>query len=224
MVSAAPQRIHIVGGPGSGKTTLAAALAWRLGLSADDLDDVALTEGTAADFRPLRALALRELEVVRLSNRPSWVTEGSYLWWTDALFDRAQAIVWLDIPWAVAARRILMRHVRTYVSDIACATGIRSRLRVLRHPHARYLLSFLQWSSRYYTARAGMHTNACEPDDMRALTRAATSAHLGRYRSKVVRLRRGEVEQVIAALEQTASTSGLLPSPADPAPRNGAAP
>ena len=45
-------RIHIVGGPGSGKTTIALDLGRRLDVPAYDLDEVGY-EGGAGDQRPL---------------------------------------------------------------------------------------------------------------------------------------------------------------------------
>jgi adenylate kinase family enzyme len=101
------RRIHVVGGPGSGKTTLAARLGRRLGVVAHDLDDVALSEGADADFRPIRGIASRRSDVLQLSEAATWVTEGTYLWWTEPLFRRADKIIWLDVSWGIAASLFL---------------------------------------------------------------------------------------------------------------------
>jgi len=201
-VNDATRRIHIVGGPGSGKTTLASSLATYFSISAHHLDDVALTEGAMPDFRPKRALSLRRRDVGRLSDNARWVTEGSYLWWTEALFERADVIVWLDAPWPTAARQIVNRHARDYFSDIIRASRLQLRLDALRHPHLRTLVDFLRWSSHYYGAPVPSATNDSDPDDMRALTRATTRAYLGRFESKVVRLVGADSKIAIAALER----------------------
>ena len=212
------RRIHIVGGPGSGKTTLAAALASHFGYTAHHLDNVALTDGAASDFRPKRALALRKRDVARLSDGPAWVTEGSYLWWTEVLFEHADIIVWLDTPWPIAARQIVSRHARDYISDIAQAPHLQLRLRALRYPHVRSLIAFLRWSRHYYQAPAAT-TLDVNPDDMLALTRATTSTYLERFGPKVRRIVEADPTIAIADLERGMwqRSAGLLIEPNTPA-------
>lgn len=194
------QRIHIVGGPGSGKTTLAGALALHFGTTAHDLDNVALSEGTGPGFRPKRSVPSRERDIRSLSESAAWVTEGAYLWWTEPLFQRAQAIIWLDPPWSVAARRILMRHGSGYVADFAHARGFRERLRVLRYPHLVHFAGFFRWSAHYYRAAENSTLRPYDPDDMSALTRAATQRHLTRYEEKVIRLAHPDLDAAVESL------------------------
>lgn len=194
------QRIHIVGGPGSGKTTLAGALALRFGTSAHDLDDVALGEGTGPDFRPKRSLAFRQHDVRILSDGAAWVTEGSYLWWTEPLFHRAQAIIWLDPPWSVAARRILTRHARSYVADVAQARGRREFLRALRYPHLPHLVGFMRWSAHYYRTADDGSLDGYDADDMSALTRATTERYLERHQDRVIRLAGPDVDAAVESI------------------------
>ena len=203
------QRIHIVGGPGSGKTTLARALALRFGTTAHDLDDIALSEGTEPDFRPKRSLAFREHDVRILSAGAAWVTEGSYLWWTEPLFQRAQAIIWLDPPWSVAARRILTRHARSYVADVVQARGLRECLRALRYPHLVHLVCFLRWSARYYRRADDGNLHPYDPDDMSALTRAATQRRLKRHQEKLVRLADADLNAAVRSLATQGLRSGM---------------
>lgn len=202
------RRVHIVGGPGSGKTTLAGALALLIGTTAHGLDEIALSEDTAPGFRSKRALALREHDVRRLSEGGAWVTEGSYLWWARPLFDRAQSIIWVDPPWSVAARRILTRHVRGYSADIRRARGLRARLRALRYPHLAHLVGFFRWSARYYRS-ADEGLQPVDPDEMSALTRAATTRFLEAYREKVIRLARPDLPMAAHALAEDGRPSGV---------------
>lgn len=92
------RRIHIVGGPGSGKTTLAKQLAGLLVVGAYELDSIAYTGGAGRK----RDLELRRADVERLAQTHGWVTEGIYLWWCEPLARGADLIVWLDVPWHVA--------------------------------------------------------------------------------------------------------------------------
>ena len=86
------QRVHIIGGGGSGKTTLARRLGAATGLPVVELD-------VGAD---LRALA----------SSPEWISDGIYLYDIEPVLARADVIVWMDLPPRVAIRRIVTRHAR----------------------------------------------------------------------------------------------------------------
>src|SRR5712692_4602400 len=88
-------KIHIVGGPGSGKTTLAQDLSSRFHVPHYDLDKV----------------NWEKENVIAIAEQPAWVTEGIYLIWTEPMLYHADCIVLLEIFWPVAAWRILHRHI-----------------------------------------------------------------------------------------------------------------
>ena len=104
----AAARIHIVGGPGSGKTALSIRLARERGVEPLRLDDIAFdpSSGVAAP------LAQRLSGVDSSLAEPSWVTEGIYLGWTDRLLAEADVIIWLDLPIWVAFTRKAPHHLR----------------------------------------------------------------------------------------------------------------
>lgn len=167
----AHNRIHIIGGPGSGKTTLANQLVARLGAPVYDLDIVAF-EGGAGARRPLD-LCLADVQ--RILAQPCWVTEGIYLWWTDDLLRAAEHIIWLDPPWRVAAWRIVLRHVR---AELAGHNRHRGWLKLLR---------FVRWTRTYY-ARKDMPTST-NPEGDGANCRVATAVYLQAYMDKVIHCR-----------------------------------
>ncbi|HEY8292076.1 MAG TPA: hypothetical protein VIG44_06295 [Thermomicrobiales bacterium] len=164
------QRIHIVGGAGSGKTTLARRLAAHRSVPIYDLDQVAY-EGGAGAKRPLSA---RLADVRRIAAEPDWVTEGIYLWWTDELLRAADVVVWLDLPWRIGARRVVIRHLRASLAGTN------------RHRGIRKLLRFLRATRRYYHSKSP----PLSPDDDAATSRAATVAALAEHGAKVVHCRR----------------------------------
>jgi MoxR-like ATPase len=164
------RRIHIVGGPGSGKTTLARTLAATLDVPAYDLDNVGYEQGAGAKV----PLGSRLANVEEIAWREAWITEGIYLWWTDTLLDRSDVILWLDVPWLVAAWRIVRRHVLASLQGKNQHRGLPQLWRFLRNTHRSYL---------------GPPVTPAAIDDDAAITRAATATALRRHEVKVVRLR-----------------------------------
>jgi adenylate kinase family enzyme len=179
------RRVHVVGGPGSGKTTLARRVAGLLDAPHHDLDAVGYEGGAGAK----RSLEARLVDGRRIAAEPAWVTEGIFLWWTDELLGAADLIVWLDVPWRVAAWRIVVRHVR---ADLAGTN---------QHRSYRKLARFVRGSRRYYLAAEPVEPAA--PEDDAAITRAATAAALAPCAAKVVRCRSAqELEQVVARVRK----------------------
>jgi adenylate kinase family enzyme len=87
------QRILIIGGPGTGKSTLAKAVGSRLGLPVVHLDMHYWSPGwvqpAAEDWRR---------RVAALAAGEAWVMDGNYSGTFDLRLPRTQAIVWLDLP------------------------------------------------------------------------------------------------------------------------------
>jgi cytidylate kinase len=185
---------------GSGKTTLALAVAERLSMPLHSLDDVAMQAGLDSRFRPLCPLDKRLSDVRQIASTPSWVSEGSFLWWTRVLLEASDVIVWLDTPVWSALRRVVVRHVRDYLSGVAAAAGLRQRLRALRYPHLLHLVRFARLTWHYYTRVGRTDTDV---DDAYALSRAATAAELAPFMHKVIRCARAaDAVDIIAGFEK----------------------
>ena len=182
------RRIHIVGGPASGKTTLARSLGTELGVKVYDLDDIAYEDsGTSANTRPLEA---RIAFARSVAAEPAWITEGIYLWWTDELLRTADVIIWLMVRWRVAARRTVSRHIRRSLAGGYPHAGIRNLM---------YHSCFVR---RYYWARVAPEPKS--PDDDRATTQAATAGQLAQFRDKVLRWRDpGDIEGLLATIRNS---------------------
>jgi len=168
-IEAHMNRVHIIGGPGSGKTTLARKLGEDGSRPVIELDAIGYVGGAGQK----RALADKLVDVQGIAKQPAWVSEGIFLWWTDALLDQADCIVWLDPACTVACWRILMRHMKASIR------------RFNKHKGLERLWHFLTGARRYYV---GPIRQPVSPDDDGAVTRAATALTLGRYGKKVVRL------------------------------------
>jgi len=163
------RRIHIVGGAGSGKTTLAPQLARRLMLPVYSLDTINFA-GSVAVKRPREQ---RLADVRRIAAQPAWVTEGVFVGWTDALLQAADLVIWLDLSWPTALVRIVRRHLRQSLAGTN------------RYPGLRRLVSFLLWSTAYYRNTPPAVIDALDEESLHS--RAATARHLAPYTAKLIR-------------------------------------
>ena len=103
-----PTRIAVVGTSGSGKTTVARRLAEHHGAPHVELDALHWgpnwSEPTAEEFRA---------RVDEATSVPGWVADGSYHGKLgDSLLERADFIIWLDLPFRTVARRIWVITLR----------------------------------------------------------------------------------------------------------------
>ena len=129
------RRIHITGGPGSGKSTLAKRLSAALNIPWYDLDRMALDLEAKGVRPPFEALAA---ELPGLVQNETWISDGAYMAWAQPLFDSADLVIWMDIPWHIASLRIVIRHLKAEIA------------RNNRFPGWRRLYRFWRWSNRYY--------------------------------------------------------------------------
>ena len=102
-------RLAIIGPSGSGKSTLAAELARTAGLRHVELD--ALYHGP--NWEPCSIEVLRE-RVAAATAGDDWVTDSTYhTLLGDFVVERADVLVWLDLPARLVMWRLLRRtHVR----------------------------------------------------------------------------------------------------------------
>ncbi|WP_028644161.1 ATPase AAA [Nocardioides sp. URHA0020] len=100
-----PRRILVAGVSGSGKTTLAARIGDVLGLRHTEID--ALFHGTGWTPRPEF-----EADVEAFTSAESWVTEWQYSPVRRLLAERADTLVWLDLPYPVVLGRVVRRTLR----------------------------------------------------------------------------------------------------------------
>jgi adenylate kinase family enzyme len=106
-VTACGRRVAVVGPSASGKSTLAAALAQRLGVPWLELDSVfhqpGWTELPEAEFRR---------RVGAFVAGDAWVVDGNYSRSRDLVLARADTVVWLRVPRPVVLGQVLWRTSR----------------------------------------------------------------------------------------------------------------
>jgi len=187
-------RIYIVGGPGSGKTTLAVSLGRHFDLPVLRLDEHLDWRGLPGGVRlerdaaghPSEAmLAARRGLIAEHLAREGWIVEGAEPVFIDPVAAASDLIVWCDVPFAVAALRIVRRHIRADLAGTNAFPGYRRLYRFLRSVRQRY---------------------AEAPEDVgEQWTRAALTRATDRYHSKVMRISSGSPARNLAEVLERSS-------------------
>ena len=139
------RRVAIVGEPGAGKSTLAAALAEKIGGTSIELD--ALFHGE--DWAPTPTPEFRR-RVSEALDIESWVVAGNYSVVMDLVHGGADTIIWLDLPRWLVTWRVIRRSVRRAVKREELWNGNRERWRnlVSRDPEVNIIV----WAWTHHAA------------------------------------------------------------------------
>jgi adenylate kinase family enzyme len=101
----------VVGCSGSGKTRLARALAQVLDSSCVELDSIfhqpGWTELSTDEF---------QARVNEATEPDAWVVDGNYSSVRDIVWEKADTVVWFDLPYATVLARTVRRTVRRVVT------------------------------------------------------------------------------------------------------------
>jgi adenylate kinase family enzyme len=142
-------RIHILGAPGSGVTTLGRALAERLGCAHFDADDYYWFTADALPYRRKRnAEHRRRLLLSDLGRHDAWVLSGSVAGWADDLRAEFDAVLFRWLPAAVRLERIRRRETLRYGADRIAPGGDLHRV----------FDQFCTWAAQYDQAEAAQRT------------------------------------------------------------------
>jgi adenylate kinase family enzyme len=119
--------VNLLGVSGSGKSTVGRALAARLEVPYIELDELhhgpGWTEATAEELRA---------KVEPIAAGPAWVIDGSYrAKLGSVVLDRADTVVWLDLPIRVWLPRLARRTITRMVTGEELFNGNRERVRNL---------------------------------------------------------------------------------------------
>jgi adenylate kinase family enzyme len=137
------RRIHITGGPGAGKSWLAARLSDELRLPLFDIDGRGLAhEAKLPDPSDMEELLrLRLEETAAIAAHAEWISEGANFLAAEPFFQHADLIICLEVRWRVASYRIFSRHVKANLAGNN------------RFPGWQRLWQFWRWSARFYSSR-----------------------------------------------------------------------
>lgn len=106
-----PQKIHIIGSVGSGKTTLARSLSKTLQLPFHELDNVVWIRKQSGDIR--RTEQERQEYLQSIIQTDGWIIEGIHQEeWVTQSFQQADCIIFLDTPYKIRTARIIKRFFK----------------------------------------------------------------------------------------------------------------
>jgi adenylate kinase family enzyme len=133
------RRISVVGCSGSGKTTFAAALAAALGVPHLELDSVFHQPG----WQPLPREEFRAV-VGEFIVGDGWVVDGNYGSVREMIWQRADTVIWLDLPRGRVMRQIIRRTLGRMARRTELWNGNREQWRNLLRLDPE--LSVIRWA------------------------------------------------------------------------------
>lgn len=130
-------KIHIIGGPGSGKTSLAEKFSEELGLRHYDLDE--LQWDNESDYYGVKRDPIeRDKLLCDVLKNHDWVIEGVYYAWCQQCFADADRIYLLSVPRSKYRYRIIRRFIRR---KLGLEQGKKETLKSLSQ--------LLKWADKY---------------------------------------------------------------------------
>ncbi len=124
------KRIHIFGASGSGTTTLAIAIAEKMGFKHYDTDNY-IWEKTDPLYQIIRERNDRqELLCQDLSDIDSWVLSGSLCGWGDFAIPFFDLVIFLYLPIEPRIQRLEKREVHCIIIPRSSLNGLRHTTKV----------------------------------------------------------------------------------------------
>ena len=125
MVRMKNRKIHIIGGPGSGKSYIASKLSHLYDIKSYDLDDL-FWDRLSNDYGTKARDEDRNNALDKILKEESWIIEGVYYRWVEQAFNDADLIIILTTPKWIRLLRISRRFIRRKLGII---TSKKERLR-----------------------------------------------------------------------------------------------
>ncbi|MBQ6677109.1 MAG: DNA topology modulation protein FlaR [Clostridia bacterium] len=130
-------KIHIIGGPGSGKTFLANNLSKQYGIPHYDLDDLQW-DNSSGSYGTKRTPQERDAMLDHILQDDNWIIEGVYYAWCSRCFEEADKIYLLSVSRHKYRYRIIRRFIRR---KLGLEKGKKETL--------KSLLNLLKWADKY---------------------------------------------------------------------------
>ena len=130
-------KIHIIGGPGSGKSFLAEQLSHELQIPHYDLDELQW-DNRAENYGTKRDPQERDALLQQILQQEDWIVEGVYYAWCSQSFQQADRIYLLQVSRRRYRYRIFRRFIRR---KLGLEPGKKDTIKSLR--------DLLRWADKY---------------------------------------------------------------------------
>jgi adenylate kinase family enzyme len=130
-------KIHIIGGPGSGKTYAAKKLSKILDIKSYDLDDV-VYDRQAKGYGKKNPEQLRNQRLKAILKKKSWIIEGVYFKWLMPSFKDADYII-------ILTPGVITRHYRITKRFLKRKIGLART----KHENIKEFVQLLKWNHGY---------------------------------------------------------------------------
>ena len=117
------KRISIVGGPGTGKTTLAQRLSNILNISATHLDSV----NFKSNWEKIPNEE-RDNIILEKAEEECWIIDGNYVGTLPKRLERADLVIWLDYSTTSIIKGVLERTIRNFNKEKKELPGCKERI------------------------------------------------------------------------------------------------
>lgn len=131
------KRISIIGGPGTGKSTLADNLGRELKLPVYHMDGVNYFPNWVQ-----RDKEDRDRIYIEQINKEQWVMEGTYRSTLEPRMERTEVTIYLDFPSIVRAKNVLSRYLKNKNKEKPEIPGCKEQM------HLNFLWWVIKWRKK----------------------------------------------------------------------------
>jgi len=132
------KKIHIIGGPGSGKSYMAKLISNQINIKNYNLDDL-FWDNSSDTFGIKSDTKIRDINLQNILSNYSWIIEGVYYGWISSSFAKSDIIIVLKTNVYTRDWRIIKRFIERKIKLIPCN----------KKETFKGLVELIKWSHNY---------------------------------------------------------------------------